>query len=37
MIKTLLDNKKQLLLSTEKRSSTLSNVTRVISPSWYKS
>ncbi len=35
MIKSLLDNEKQLLFSTEKQASTLPNVTRVISPSWY--
>jgi hypothetical protein len=37
MVKTLLDNEKQLLFSTEKQASTIPNVTRVISPSWYTS
>jgi hypothetical protein len=35
MVETLLDNEKQLLFSI-KKASTLPNVTKVISPSWYE-
>jgi hypothetical protein len=34
MVKTLLDNEKQLLFPMEQQDSTLPNVTRVISASW---